>query len=78
MSTKHKQLSAEVERALVDLKARGFAPVEAIRAIHEIYGLPLAEAKQALAGSTAWARECAAADHLHTKVLGVLAKEQEQ
>jgi len=78
MSTKHKQLSPEVEQALVDLKDRGFAPVEAIKTIYEIYGLSLAEAKPALAGSTAWAREGAAADRLHTNVLGVLAKEQEQ
>jgi len=78
MSNKHKQPSPEVEQALIDLKARGFAPIEAIKAIHEIYGLPFGEAKQALAGSTAWAQESTAADHLHANVLGVLAKEQEQ
>jgi len=78
MQSKPKQLPSEIEQALFDFRARGFTPVEAIKAIREVHKLSLANAKQALSASPAWARESAVADQLHAEFLGALAKEPKQ
>ena len=68
---------ASLEEALAGLRARGATPVEVIRAIRDIQGVGLGEAKQIFGRSAAWARENLAADALHEEIICALAKEKD-
>ncbi len=58
----------EVNQRLVELKLSGAHPVQAIKTIHEEFGLSLGEAKLRFAQSPAWAAHQAAGEHLHRQV----------
>ena len=55
----------EVALRLAELKLSGAFPIQAIRAIHDEFGLSLGEAKLRFAQSPEWAAEQAAAEQLH-------------
>jgi ribosomal protein L7/L12 len=72
------QLAAGVsfEAALASLHEQGASPVEVIKAIREVHGVSLGEAKRLFSESPAWRSESEAADRLHEELLAVLRREQ--
>jgi hypothetical protein len=64
-----------IEQLLLELKARGLSPAQAIKELHLARGLSLAEAKHTLSLSPAWSSEATAADRLHEEILAALAQE---
>lgn len=62
----------DVASRLADLKRAGATPVQALQAVHDEFGLSLAEAKDRLAQSTDWAAERAAAEVLHQQIVDAL------
>jgi len=62
----------DIELRLTALRKDGVPPVYAIKAVHDEFGLSLAEAKVRFAQSPAWAAEQAAADVLHGKLAEAL------
>lgn len=67
-----------VEQSLLELKAKGVTPIEAIKAIHAAYNLSLAEAKRLFSLSPAWAAEVAASEKFQAEAIAALSKEGEQ
>ena len=66
---------SEMEHRLVQLKESGASPIEAIRALHDEFGLSLREAKLRFAQSPEWAAEAGAAEPLHEQVADALRNE---
>ena len=64
------------EAALGEMRNRGATPIEAIRAIAEVQGSSLEEAKKIFASSPAWRNEVKAADELHEELLTQLRREK--
>jgi len=63
-----------LEAALAELRSTGATPVEAIKAIREVQGCSLGEAKQVFGASPAWASAVQAGEALHEQVQSVLSK----
>ena len=68
--------SSLVNHRLLELKASGASPIDAIKTIHLEFGLPLQDAKGAFSLSPAWATEVAEGAKLHAEILQVLDGEQ--
>ena len=66
---------ATVEAALSQLRVEGATPVEAIKAIREVQGISLGEAKQIFSQSPAWSKEVLAGNALHDEVISLLERE---
>jgi ribosomal protein L7/L12 len=66
---------SQTQQALADLKLRGVSPIEAIKHLHEAFGLSLAEAKLELSRSPSWEPEVKAADSLHSALVGAIPRE---
>ena len=67
---------SQAQQALADLKVRGASPVEAIKHLHDTFGLSLSEAKLELSRSPSWEPEVKAADSLHSSILEVISQER--
>ena len=67
--------SSPTQLRLVQLKADGATPIQAIKAIHAEFSLSLAAAKQEFSASKDWQQEAENADRLHEELIAVLAKE---
>jgi hypothetical protein len=63
-----------LDDALAELRSSGATPVETIKAIYDVNGVDLGEAKRIFASSPAWASEARAADALHDEVFSILEK----
>ena len=61
-----------LEAALFELRATGATPVETIKAISQVQGCGLGDAKQVFAASPAWAKEVQAGTELHEQVLALI------
>ena len=57
-----------IQQALANLKAGGASPIEAIKHLHDAFGLSLAEAKLEFSRSPAWEHEVKAAATLHSSI----------
>ena len=64
------------ELALSEMRSRGATPIETIRAIVEVQGLSLEDAKNTFASSQAWHNEVKRADELHQELLAELRREE--
>lgn len=60
------------EEALAHLKLAGASPVETIKAVREVLGVTLAEAKKIFEASPAWQREVRSARELHEEFFRIL------
>ena len=58
-----------LDGALLELRAAGATPMETIKAISEVRGCGLGDAKQVFAASPAWAEEVQAGTVLHEQVM---------
>lgn len=65
---------SSLEAGLVQVRNLGATPVEAIKAIREVKGVSLGEAKQIFSLSPAWSRESEAADALHEQLAALTEK----
>lgn len=59
------------EAALFELRATGATPIETIKAISQVRGCGLGDAKQVFAASPAWSKEVQAGTALHEQVLSL-------
>jgi ribosomal protein L7/L12 len=73
---KYLALGETLEAALVKLHINGFTPLEAIKAVHLVQGVNLAEAKRIFSNSPAWRAEHEAVEPLHDELLTELGKLQ--
>jgi ribosomal protein L7/L12 len=69
VNTKLENTAKSVAQMLLELKANGATPVEAIKAIHNAYGLSLSESKRLFSLSPVWEIETASGDVLHGEVM---------
>jgi ribosomal protein L7/L12 len=66
------QGGASLEDALASLRQAGATPVGTIKAVREVLGVDLREAKGIFDASPAWRLEAAAGHQLHEEVLRML------
>jgi len=58
-----------IDQRLLEQQHSGATPVGAIKQLCAEFGMSLAEAKLAFAGSAAWANEAKAGDQLHQEII---------
>lgn len=69
---------ADLNAALANLREAGASPVDAIKAIRQILGVSLGDAKRTFSVCPAWEREVKAADELHSILIAALDDESRE
>lgn len=72
---KEVQKGLSVEGAVVALKNAGLTIAQSMKALIEIFGMSLADAKNAIAGHAVWAEAMKAVEPLHDQLEGLAKKD---